>query len=116
MMLLANLLHGFGFALPFWECDQERHEAFNLKSPTNAFEGLVEHEGVESFLNGLSLRKFKTIEVFENGDRCCRAHFIAGIKEPCLGSLDILEYHFRFPHLTCTFCPCCADVALWSSC
>ena len=84
MMLLASLLHGFGFGfgLPFWECDQERHEAFNLKSSTNAVEGLVEHEGVESFLNGLSLRKFKTIEVFENGDRCCRAHFIAGIKEP----------------------------------
>jgi hypothetical protein len=111
MTLLANLLHRFGFALPFWECDQERYEAFNLKSPTNAVEGLVEH-GVESFLNGLSLRKFKTIEVLENGDR---VHFIAGVKELRLGSLDILEYHFRYPHSTYTFCSSCADVAVWSS-
>jgi hypothetical protein len=113
-MLLANLLHRFGFALPFWECDRERYEAFNLKSPTNAVEGLAEH-GVESYLNGLSLRKFKTIEVLENGDRRCRVHFIGGVKELHLGSLDNLEYHFRYPHPTYTFCSSCADVALWSS-
>lgn len=68
MILLANLLHKFKFVLPFRECEQERHEAFNLKSPTNAIEGLVEHEGVQYLLSGLGLGKFKTIEVFENGD------------------------------------------------
>jgi hypothetical protein len=47
MVLLANLLHRFEFALSFRECEQERREAFNLKSPTDAIEGLVEHEGVQ---------------------------------------------------------------------
>jgi hypothetical protein len=67
-VLLANLLRRFEFALPFRECEQERHEAFNLKSPSDAIEGLVEREGVKYFLSGLGLGKFKTIEVFENGD------------------------------------------------
>jgi hypothetical protein len=68
MVLLANLLHRFGFALPFRECEQERREAFNLKSPTDAVEGLVEREGVKYFLSGLGFGNLKTIEVFENGD------------------------------------------------
>lgn len=67
MVLLANLLHRFEFALPFRECEQERREAFNLKSPTDAIEGLVEYEGVQYFLSGLGLGKFKTIEVFGGG-------------------------------------------------
>jgi hypothetical protein len=45
MILLAKLLHRFEFALPFRDCERERREAFNLKSPTDAIEGLVMHEG-----------------------------------------------------------------------
>ena len=49
---------------------------FNLKSLTDAIEGLVEHEEVQDFLSGLDLGKFKTIEVLKNCDWCCRARFI----------------------------------------
>jgi hypothetical protein len=61
---LADLLHRFEFALSFRGCDQEQHEAFNSKSPTDAVEGLIEHEGVYSSLNSLGVENSKLTNAF----------------------------------------------------
>jgi hypothetical protein len=92
MMLLANSLYRFEFVLPFRECDQERREAFNLKSPTDDVEGLVEYEGVESFL---PVRALETQDLQSLLER--RSVLSSSLHRWRQGAASRQSGHFRIP-------------------